>query len=111
MKTRIFILGATIALLAMALVFGLSSFTPQESNSGYLIMICRKTNSNITDNSILIIDEQGNDERIKLKKHTGSNKTDNFKMITEKLNELKNKGYKLVATSGDFVEMQYIFEK
>jgi len=118
MKRTYFI---SITLFALIVIITMSSFvltSPQDDNQttkeGYIIVRTTEIYG-MMPSSMITIYEDGIVEKKSLKKLNPKTMEENLLTIHAKLNELKNKGYELVSTTGgnsdNFISTTYIFYK
>jgi hypothetical protein len=116
---RFYFISASI--FAFMVIISLSSFVfstqqddTQITNEGYVIVRTTEIYG-MMPSSIITIYEDGTVEKTALKKLNAKTMEENMLVIHSKLNELKNKGYKLVSTAGgssdNIICTTYIFSK
>ena len=113
-KTYIFITAALVLLISYSFVSSSNS-----ADEPYLFLRVIECQGGDTANESMILIDNGdnNIEKIPLEKFTRKNFQDNFKIVSKTVNDIKAKGYIIVASSGGggndnaMIMQNYIFKK
>lgn len=105
--------------LCLLIFLGLFSFTTinAQTDPFVIVRVIECQGGDTANESMMLINNGDKIEKISLEKFHKNNFQSNFEIIANKLNEIKAKGYKLVATSGGggndnaMILQNYIFEK
>lgn len=105
-------------LIGMMLMFFLVGFTTKspELKEGVLTLRTSEGFNNFSENTLTIVDEDGNVEKMELKPIRYGNLTVNSLFINQQLNKVQTKGYRLITSTvvsiGEQVVLTtYIFER
>jgi hypothetical protein len=116
---RIYFISITLFALIVIITMSSFAFTSQQDDiqtteEGYIIVRTTEIYG-MMPSSMITIYEDGTVEKKDLKKLNPKTMEVNLLTIHAKLNELKNKGYKLISTTGgnsdNFISTTYIFSK
>lgn len=116
---RIYFISITIFVLTVIITMSSFVFASQQDDNqltkdGYVIVRTTEIYG-MMPASMITIYEDGTIEKINLKKLNAKTMEENLLTIHIKLNELKNKGYKLISTTGgnsdNIICTTYIFSK
>ena len=114
MKTKVFL----SILSGLMLVLVLAGFTRKnpELKGGVLTIRTSEGFNNFSENTLTIVDEDGNVEKMELKPIGYGNLTVNSLFINQQLNKVQTKGYRLITSTvvsvGErAVLTTYIFER
>lgn len=113
MKNKFYPLTVLALLFVLVLIFSFKNKTA--SSNGILSLRTSETTIGLGDNSITIVYEDGQVEKAELKKLNTRDMSLNLVTVTEYLNKIKSKGYKLISSTGGTTDngimMTYTFEK
>ena len=105
----------TLLIIAIFTFYGFMEKETNDANGGILVMRTLETYNGIIDNSITIVDENGNQEIIELDRLRRANHSKNVVTIAKQLNLLQSKGYQLLSSSSGVSEGKlvttYVFSK
>jgi len=116
---RIYFISITLFALIVIITMSSFVFTPQkvdnQTTQDQYIIVRTTEIYGMMPSSMITIYEDGTVEKKDLKKLNPKTMEENLLIIHAKLNELKNKGYELVSTTGgnsdNFISTTYIFNK